>query len=146
MHAAPESQTDVNTVVRWITTFRREGLSPKVLVVIAGSNHVDYPAGGVVADDVLRIEKAMNAIGTTPTVWTTISHPNAVLMNAWNAALWDVATRHPNLLVCDWAGQLAIHPTYLAKDRVHMTLGPVGGYVAMRQFVAECVKRATTTT
>jgi len=145
MHAAPESKTDVNTVAGWIGTFRREGLSPKVLVVIAGSNDVGYPAGGVVANDVLRIEKAMSAIGATPTVWTTISHPNVGFMNAWNAALRDVATRHQNLLVCDWAGQLALHPAYLAKDRVHMTLGPVGGYVAMRQFVAACVKEAMTT-
>ena len=145
MHAAAESGTDDNTVARWITTFRAQGLSPKVLVVVAGSNDVGYPSGGVVATDVARIEKAMKAIGATPTVWTTISHSNLGWMNAWNTALKDVATRHPNLTVCDWAAQLAAHPTYLAKDKVHMTLGPLGGYVAMRGFVEACVKNATGT-
>jgi hypothetical protein len=145
MHAAPESKTDANTVANWITTFRREGVSPKVLVVVAGSNDVGYPGGGVVATDAAHIERAMAAIGTTPTVWTTISHPNATFMNAWNTALKSEATHHANLHVCDWAAQLATHPGYLATDKVHMTLGPLGGYAAMRAFVDGCVKAATAT-
>jgi len=143
MHAAPSSPTDVNTVTRWIGTFRKEGTSPKVLVVVAGSNDVGYPGGGVVAVDASRIETAVRAIGTTPTVWTTISHPNAGFMNAWNAALKSVATHHANLHVCDWAAQLAVHPSYLEKDKVHMTVGPSGGYVAMQRYVAGCVRLAT---
>jgi hypothetical protein len=142
MHAAPESSTDVNTVVRWIATFRAEGLRPKVVVVIAGSNDVGYPFGTDVAHDAVRIEKAMAALGAVPVVWTTISHPNAVGMNAWNAALVQVATRHANLRVCDWAAQLKAHPGYLARDKVHMTLGPAGGYVAMQAFIRGCVAKA----
>ena len=139
MHAAPESGTDSNTVARWIDTFRSEGLNPGVVVVIAGSNDVGYPLGGDVAQDVARIEAAMAALGSVHVVWTTISHPDPALMSAWNAALADVATRHPNLEVCDWAAQVAANPGYLAPDKVHMTLGAMGGYVAMQQYIASCV-------
>jgi hypothetical protein len=142
MHAAPESSTDVNTVARWINTFRAEGLKPKVVAVIAGSNDVGYRFGTDVAHDVIRIEKAMAALGTVPVVWTTISHPNVTGMNAWNAALAQVASRHPNLKVCDWATQLKAHPSYLARDKVHMTLGATGGYVAMQAFIRGCVAKA----
>ena len=40
--------------------------------------------------------------------------------------------------------QLAGHPEYLESDRVHMTVGPHGGYVAMSDFVAGCVAQART--
>ena len=143
MHAAPSSPTDSNTVARWVGTFRKEGVSPKVLVVVAGSNDVGYPGGGDAVVDASRIETAMRAIGSTPTVWTTISHPNVTFMNAWNAALKSVATRHANLHVCDWAAQLPSHPSYLEKDKVHMTVGPTGGYVAMQHYVDSCVRLAT---
>jgi len=143
MHAVPESKTDANTVATWITTFHREGLSPKVLVAVAGASDVGYPGGGVIATDAARIERAMAAIGSTTTVWTTISHPNLTFMNAWNTALKTEATHYRNLHVCDWAAQLAKHPNYLAADHVHMTLGPLGGYAAMRDYVDGCVKAAT---
>jgi GDSL-like Lipase/Acylhydrolase family len=143
MHAAPEFGRDGNTVVGWIARLRSEGIAPKVMVVVAGANDVGYPSGGDLAHDVARIQTAMTALGNMPVVWATIVHPNASLMAMWNAALANVASRRPNLHVCNWAAQAVAHPGYLAKDRIHMTLGPFGGYVAMQTYVAGCVARAT---
>jgi lysophospholipase L1-like esterase len=140
LHAAPESATDTNTVVHRVAAFASIGLKPKVAVLVIGANDVGYPGGGDVARNVRRIETAMRSLGQATVVWTTIVHKNAAGMNAWNAALRDVATRFPNLRVCDWAPALMRNPGWMERDHVHLTVGPHGGYVAMRNFVADCVR------
>jgi lysophospholipase L1-like esterase len=144
LHAAPETATDANTVVNRIAGFRAGGLKPKVAVIVVGANDVGFPGGGDVARNVRRIETALKALGSIPVVWTTLVHRRADWTAAWNQALRDVATRFPNLHVCDWAAEVAKRPHYLERDGVHMTVGPSGGYVAMRVYVAACVTAATT--
>ena len=87
-----------------------------------------------------RIETALNHIGGIPVVWTTISHNRPEWMAAWNQALRDVEARRANLHVCDWAAELALNPHYLEQDRVHMTVGPNGGYAAMSGFITACAR------
>ena len=140
LHAAPESSTDSDTVVRWIAEIRAMGLNPRVVVVISGANDVGYPQGHDVARNVQRIETALNHIGGIPVVWTTISHNRPEWMAAWNQALRDVEARRANLHVCDWAAELALYPHYLEQDRVHMTVGPNGGYAAMSGFITACAR------
>jgi lysophospholipase L1-like esterase len=140
LHAAPESPTDGNTVVHRVAAFASIGLKPKVAVLVIGANDVGYPGGADVARNVRRIETAMKSLGQAPVVWTTIVHKNTAGMNAWNAALRDVATRFPNLRVCDWAAEVVKHHGWVEHDGVHMTVGPHGGYVGMRNFVAGCVR------
>jgi hypothetical protein len=142
LHASPESATDQYTVVNQIGAFRAVGLEPRVAVVVAGANDVGYWQGDNATRNAQRIEAAMSAIGPNVHVaWTTIAHGNATLMNAWNQALWDVATRYPNLHVCDWAAAVAQQPHLLERDGVHMTVGANGGYAAMRDFVTGCVRQ-----
>ena len=90
LHAAPESSSDSDTVVRWIAEIRAMGFNPRVVVVISGANDVGYPQGHDVSRNVQRIETALDHIGGIPVVWTTISHNRPEWMAAWNQALRDV--------------------------------------------------------
>ena len=87
-------------------------------MVISGANDVGYPQGHDVSRNVQRIETALEPLGGIPVVWTTISHNRPEWMAAWNQALRDVEARQcPNLHVCDWAAELALHPHYLEQDQ-----------------------------
>ena len=104
LHAAPEGSGDPHNVATWINTYRAQGIVPRVMVVVTGSNDVGWPQGSSVARNQQRIETAMASLGTTEVVWTTITHHNPAYEVAWNQALINAAAKWPNLHLCDWRG------------------------------------------
>ncbi len=137
LHAAPEGAGDPHNVTTWINTFRGEGFLPRVAVIVSGANDVGWLNGDSVARNEQRIDTAMSSLGTTEVVWTTITHGTAAKELAWNTALRNVATRRPNLHVCEWAPIARSNPgAYLSSDSTHPT--PTG-YRLMRDTVAGCV-------
>ena len=136
LHAAPEGSGDPHNVATWINTYRAQGIVPRVMVVVTGSNDVGWPQGDSVARNQQRIETAMAALGTTEVVWPTITHHNPAYEGAWNQALINAAAKWPNLHLCDWRSMARANAGFLSNDQVH----PTGtGYRAMRDLVMGCV-------
>jgi lysophospholipase L1-like esterase len=136
LHAMPEGSGDPHNVATWIGKFRAQGLIPRVALIVSGANDVGWQLGNSVARNELRIETAMQSLGTTEVVWSTITHHDLADQNAWNQALINVAARWPNLHVCDWYTVARSNPGYLSGDQVHPT--PTG-YRVMRDLIAGCI-------
>jgi hypothetical protein len=136
LHAAPEGSGDPHNVATWINTFRSQGILPRVMLIVSGSNDVGWPQGDSVVRNQQRIETAMAALGTTEVVWSTITHHNPAYETAWNQALINAAAKWPNLHLCDWRGLARSTAGMLASDQVHAT---GNGYRAMRDLMMSCV-------
>jgi hypothetical protein len=74
-------------------------------------------------------------------VWATVERPGDVDGTRWtnvNAIIRDEAAAHPNVVVVDWAGEQAAHPSWIEGDAVHLT---DAGYRARAAALASGVTR-----
>ncbi len=109
LHAAPEGAGDPHNVATWINTYRAQGIVPRVMVVVSGSNDVGWPQGSSVVRNQQRIETAMASLGTTEVVWTDDDPPQPGLRGRLEPGAHQrrgqVAQPPPLRLAVDGAGQ-----------------------------------------
>jgi len=91
-------------------------------VIALGTNDPANTAGNVAMLST-RIDNMMAKIGDKPALWTTTKtlkdkgpYQNAN-MESWNQALVQACTRHPNMRVYDWAGE--VQDAWFLADGIH---------------------------
>jgi lysophospholipase L1-like esterase len=109
---------------------------PSVLVVSAGTN--DDPR--LVSEFWRSVSQIVDVAGKDRcVVWPTIARPPAAgtSYGAMNRALARLAARYASLELVDWHKLVRRHPSWLARDGVHVS---VAGYRARAAAIAAAVK------
>jgi hypothetical protein len=135
----PGIRIDAKSNRRWsdgLAEVRARGDANRRAVVLAfGTN------AGVDAD---RVEDVLSVLGPNRmVVLVNVMGPFARI-DGDNAALALVASRHPNVVVADWADAVRAHPDQVQSDRVHPTL--TGAHLfskTVRQALAQLSERST---
>jgi hypothetical protein len=135
----PGIRIDAKSNRRWsdgLAEVKARGEGNRRAVVLAfGTN------AGVDAD---RVEDVLKVLGPNRmVVLVNVMGPFARI-DGDNAALALVASRHPNVVVADWADAVRAHPDQVQSDRVHPTL--TGAHLfskTVRQALADLSERST---
>jgi lysophospholipase L1-like esterase len=92
-------------------------------VLMVGTNDAANVAAGANLGLEARIESMLAIIGGDPVLWVNTASSSSIKwygddsMQAFNAALADAASRHPNLWVFDWAA--VVQPDWYGPDGLH---------------------------
>jgi lysophospholipase L1-like esterase len=92
-------------------------------VLMIGTNDAANVAAGANLGLDARIESLLAVIGGDPVLWVNTASSSDIAwygddsMQAFNAALGEAATRHPNLWVLDWAA--VVRPEWYGPDGLH---------------------------
>jgi lysophospholipase L1-like esterase len=115
-----------------LTVLSRQKVEPGAIVVLAlGTND-----GADRAAFARRIDEGMAlATGASTVIWFTIWRGGPV--EPLNAALAAAAARYPTMRIVDWAGAVAAHREWMARDGVHSS--PTG-YRARAAMLAAAVE------
>ncbi|WP_242652776.1 acyltransferase family protein [Intrasporangium flavum] len=135
----PGIRIDAKSNRRWsdgLAEVKARGAGNRRAVVLAfGTN------AGVDAD---RVEDVLTVLGPgRMVVLVNVMGPFSRI-DGDNAALALVASRHPNVVVADWADAVRAHPDQVQSDRVHPTL--TGAHLfskTVRQALADLSERST---
>jgi len=135
----PGIRIDARSNRRWsdgLTEVKARGDANRRAVVLAfGTN------AGVDAD---RVEDVLTVLGPNRMVVLVNLMGPFSRIDGDNAALALVASRHPNVVVADWADAVRAHPDQVQSDRVHPTL--TGAHLfskTVRQALADLSERST---
>ena len=127
--------------VWWVQHWHAAHFYPSVVVVNLGNNHLGECTRATFTVCKLKIDRLLDVIGPSATVWWSKINYNAALSKlnpnyetslAWNMALDRAAAERKNLVVWDW-------PTALATSNPHIT---VDGYGIHPVSSVEYVKRS----
>ncbi|WP_323096920.1 acyltransferase family protein [Intrasporangium sp. YIM S08009] len=135
----PGIRIDAKSNRRWsdgLAEVKARGAANRRAVVLAfGTN------AGVDAD---RVEDVLSVLGPNRMVVLVNVMGPFSRIDGDNAALALVASRHPTVVVADWADAVRAHPDQVQSDRVHPTL--TGAHLfskTVRQALAELSERST---
>jgi lysophospholipase L1-like esterase len=135
----PGIRIDAKSNRRWsdgLAEVKARGAANRRAVVLAfGTN------AGVDAD---RVEDVLSVLGPNRMVVLVNVMGPFSRIDGDNAALALVASRHPNVVVADWADAVRAHPDQVQSDRVHPTL--TGAHLfskTVRQALADLSERST---
>jgi lysophospholipase L1-like esterase len=122
--------------VNTLRALRKSGVSPAAVIVGLGTNDVQFL--GTPGQYVLVIEELLAEIGPLPVTWLNVHRVDTTTTKRrsriFNRTLADVALRHPNVTVVDWAGLVTSNPRLMAFDKIHLQ---PGGYEARSKVVIE---------
>jgi len=105
----------------------------RVLVIQMGNNYIPGEGGSFAS----QIDQAMAVVaGVERVVWITVAEVNGATRVAINNDIRAAATRHPNIVVAEWAPLVAAHPEYAPGDALHLT---ADGRIAMADLVDAAV-------
>jgi hypothetical protein len=104
----------------WIAQRRRAGWDASTFVVNLGANEVGTCRRDV-ACAAATIAQFLDVIGPGRQVWwAKLTMPDPADAATWNAALDEVATRRPELLVWDWPTAITTSGIPVSGDGVHL--------------------------
>ena len=120
-----------------VAILRNRGSLPGAIVFALGTNNDAHDVGGFRS----AVESVLQIAGKTRCVVVpNIVRPpvGGASYSGFNNALADVARKHDNLRVVDWAGLVAANRGWLAGDGVHVN---ATGYMARARAIAKQVER-----
>jgi lysophospholipase L1-like esterase len=109
--------------VRAVRALEARGFNPPAWIVALGTN--DVLVTGDPAAMRTRIEEMLSAIGPRRVLWVNIWRTDTPEFMAralkFNLVLDDVASRHANFDVLDWAATARADPEVFGPDKVHLS-------------------------
>lgn len=120
-----------------VAILRNRRSLPGAVVFALGTNNDAHDVSGFRS----AVEAAVGIVGKTRClVVPNIVRPpvGGASYSGFNSALRDLARRHENLRVVDWAGLVAANRGWLASDGVHVN---ATGYMARAKAIAKQVER-----
>jgi len=117
-----ESWLSYDSGVSAATSMLRSGFRPKAWVVALGSNDFYFFRRDLLSPRT-EIEKFLDRVGNAHVAWLTIWTKRAGAYHAtFNSVLHDLAARHSNFHVVDWATLAKKHPEWLQPDGAHLLM------------------------